>query len=114
MEACEITLIHKEIADEAQESLPDDSVISGMADFFKVFGDPTRVRILTALRRRELCVCDIAYVLGMSSSAVSHQLRGLKSARLVKNRREGKIVYYSLSDEHVEKILDLGFTHMEE
>lgn len=114
METCEITLIHKELADQTKESLPGDDTILGMADFFKVFGDPTRIKILSALRRRELCVCDLAYVLGMSSSAISHQLRGLKSSRLVKNRRDGKIMYYSLSDEHVEKILDLGFTHMEE
>ena len=85
-----------------------------LPDLFKVFGDSTRIRILSALSKAEMCVCDIAYLLNMSQSAISHQLRVLKQARLVKNRRDGKIVYYSLDDNHIVGILDQGLDHIRE
>jgi ArsR family transcriptional regulator len=113
-ELCEITIIHQDDVDGALSSLPQDSLIERTADFFKVFGDPTRVKILSALRGRELCVCDLACILGVTSSAVSHQLKGLRDVRLVRNRRDGKIMYYSLNDDHIEAILDLGLSHVEE
>ena len=85
-----------------------------MADFFKVFGDSTRVKILYALLQSEMCVCDLAEVLQMTQSAISHQLRVLKQAKLVKNRREGKTVFYSLADGHIQMILNQGMEHISE
>ncbi len=93
---------------------PDDTTFSNLADVFKIFGDITRLKILYALFDSELCVCDIANELNMSQSAISHQLRTLKTAKLVKNRKEGKIVYYSLDDEHVKHIFDQGLIHVTE
>jgi transcriptional regulator, arsR family len=93
---------------------PDDTTFSNLADVFKIFGDVTRLKILYALFDSELCVCDIANELNMSQSAISHQLRTLKTAKLVKNRKEGKIVYYSLDDEHVKHIFDQGLLHVTE
>lgn len=94
--------------------LPDSEILYGLAELFKTFGDPTRIRILTALSFRELCVCDIAELLGMTQSAISHQLRILKQMKLVKFRRDGKTVYYSLDDSHVATILSQGLEHMTE
>ncbi len=85
-----------------------------LADFFKVFGDSTRIRILTVLLGEELCVCDLAETLGMNQSAVSHQLKILKQAKLIRNRREGKQVYYALADDHVATIMAMGIEHIEE
>ena len=85
-----------------------------LADFYKIFGDTTRVKILYALDKSELCVCDISALLGMSVSAVSHQLRALRDSNLVRTKRDGKIVYYSLADEHVKSILECGLEHIEE
>lgn len=85
-----------------------------LADFFKVFGDSTRIRILTVLVGEELCVCDLAETLGMNQSAVSHQLKILKQAKLIRNRREGKQVYYALADDHVATIMAMGIEHIEE
>ena len=99
---------------EDERSIPLDEEISDIADFFKVFGDSTRARILWALDEAEMCVCDVAYLLNMTQSAVSHQLRVLKQAKLVKNRKEGKIVFYSLEDEHVRQIFELGLKHINE
>lgn len=93
---------------------PDDTTFSNLADVFKIFGDVTRLKILYALFDSELCVCDIANELNMSQSAISHQLRTLKTAKLVKKRKEGKIVYYSLDDEHVKHIFDQGLIHVTE
>ena len=93
---------------------PDDTTFSNLADVFKIFGDVTRLKILYALFDSELCVCDIANELNMSQSAISHQLRTLNTAKLVKNRKEGKIVYYSLDDEHVKHIFDQGLIHVTE
>ena len=94
--------------------MPDEEVLYRLADLFKVFGDPTRIRILYALSTGELCVCDIAQLLGMTQSAISHQLRVLKQMSLVKFRREGKTVYYSLADAHVATILAQGLDHVQE
>ena len=94
--------------------MPQDEKLFDLAEFFKVFGDSTRIRILWALEDREMCVCDIAYLLNMTQSAISHQLRSLKQVNLVKNRREGKVVYYSLKDEHIKQIFDIGMEHITE
>ncbi|MBN2877791.1 MAG: winged helix-turn-helix transcriptional regulator [Bacilli bacterium] len=94
--------------------MPQDEKLFDLAEFFKVFGDSTRIRILWALEDREMCVCDIAYLLNMTQSAISHQLRSLKQVNLVKNRREGKVVYYSLKDEHIKHIFDIGMEHITE
>ncbi len=91
-----------------------DETLYDLADLFKVLGDTTRIKILCALFQAEMCVCDISALLGMTQSAISHQLRVLKQARLVKYRKEGKVVYYSLDDEHVESIFDKGLIHISE
>lgn len=110
--SCGCNIIHEDIVASVKDKMPSDDLVEDMADFFKVFGDPTRVRILSALLNSEMCVCDIAYVLEMKQSAISHQLRQLKRSRLVKNRRDGKVVYYSLDDDHVKKIIELGSAHI--
>lgn len=96
------------------DQLPDDEILYDLAELFKVFGDTTRVRILYALFESERCVNDIAQCLGMTPSAVSHQLRLLKACKLVKFRREGKAIYYSLDDDHVRSIISLGLDHIAE
>lgn len=96
------------------EEAPDEEILYRLADLFKTFGDPTRIRILYALSGGELCVCDIAELLGMTQSAISHQLRVLKQMFLVKFRRDGKTVYYSLADSHVATILAQGLEHVRE
>ena len=106
-------LNEEEIAD-IKESIPADIVMENMSDFFKIFGDKTRVRILYVLQEKELCVNDIALLLDMTHSAISHQLRVLKQARLVKYRRNGKEVIYSLSDSHIQTIFDQALEHVEE
>ncbi|HPX92732.1 MAG TPA: metalloregulator ArsR/SmtB family transcription factor [Bacillota bacterium] len=111
---CDFPMIHEESVRHVLDLMPETENLSELAELFKVFGDFTRIRILQALRHSELCVCDLAAILSMSQSAVSHQLRILKSARLVKNRRQGRVVYYSLLDQHVKKILDVGHEHLEE
>ncbi len=109
---CDCNVIHQEVVDEVRGRLTDKDELQDLAALFKVLGDPTRVTIITVLQGVELCVCDLAHVLNMTQSAVSHQLRVLKQARLVKNRREGKIVYYTLDDEHISAILDMGLDHL--
>lgn len=109
---CESNCIHEDVVNRVKKNLPDDEILSEAANFFKVFGDKTRIKILSALLDSEMCVCDIACLLDMSQSAISHQLRVLKSSNLVKNRKEGKVVYYSLEDEHVKAILDQGIVHI--
>ena len=94
--------------------MPDDEVLYELADLFRVFGDSTRIKILYVLFESEMCVCDIAQLLGMTQSAISHQLRSLKQSKLVKYRREGKTVFYSLADGHVRTILDQGMEHISE
>ena len=114
VEHCEEPCVHADIIGAVAQKMPPDETLCDLAELFKVFGDSTRVKILYALFEREMCVCDIAQVLGMSISAISHQLRVLKQARLVKYRREGKTVFYSLSDDHVRSIIDQGIGHVEE
>ena len=99
---------------QARSTMPGDEITSAASDFFKAFSDKTRLRILTALAIEELCVCDIASLLGMSQSAISHQLRFLKQARLVKSRKDGKTVYYALCDDHIQTILAQGIAHVQE
>ncbi|MEE8209658.1 MAG: metalloregulator ArsR/SmtB family transcription factor [bacterium] len=93
-------------------SMIDEATTLGLAEIFRALGDPTRVRILHSLAASELCVCDLAAILGMSQSAVSHQLRLLRSLRLVRHRREGRMVYYALDDDHIEKLLAQGLDHV--
>lgn len=112
--SCEYMHIHSDLVDKVNENMPDDDILCDLAELYRVFGDSTRIRILYALFESEMCVCDIAQVLGMSISAISHQLRVLKQARLVKYRRDGKTVFYSLSDDHVRSIIDQGIGHVEE
>lgn len=102
------------MGENSRTDTPDESELGELADFFRIFGDRTRLRILYALAKNELCVCDLAKLLGASQSAVSHQLQVLRSHRLVKYRREGKTVFYSLDDEHILSILDIGIKHLEE
>jgi len=97
-----------------REKMPQEETLYDLAELFKVFGDSTRIKILWALDESEMCVCDIAVLLDMTQSAISHQLRVLKQTNLVKNRREGKVVYYSLVDEHVRQIFDQGLIHINE
>jgi DNA-binding transcriptional ArsR family regulator len=114
IERCEISAIHEDIIDSVKGKMPEEETLYDLAELFKVFGDSTRVKILWALDESEMCVCDIAALLNMTQSAISHQLRILKQARLVKNRRDGKVVYYSLDDDHVKEIFDQGLSHIRE
>lgn len=109
---CECTVIHQEVIDKIK--LPEEELLYDLGDFFKILGDSTRIKILSALSQSEMCVCDIAALLGMTQSAISHQLRVLKQGRLVKHRKEGKVVYYSLDDDHIKHIVDQGLTHISE
>lgn len=109
---CDITVIHEDLVDSVMDRLPSETTTEQTAYLFKLFADPTRLRILEALRLSELCVCDLSAVLDMSQSAVSHQLRTLRQGRLVRTRREGKVVYYALDDEHVSSIIDQGLEHI--
>lgn len=111
IELCEETHHHHIVP---KQKMPEDEIIYRLADLFKTFGDPTRIRILYTLSEQEMCVCDIAEVLDMTQSAISHQLRVLKQMALVKFRREGKTVYYSLADNHVATMLAQGLEHVEE
>ena len=111
---CEDSGAHSDVVKEVLDLLPDEEILYDVAELFKVFGDSTRVRIICALFEREMCVCDIAEVLNMTQSAISHQLRVLKQARLVKYRRDGKTVFYSLSDDHIKHIFKQAFEHVME
>ena len=104
--------IDEKTAEEIDNKMPDESELYDLADLFKVFGDSTRIKILYVLFEAEMCVCDIAALLGMTQSAISHQLKALKNARLVKSRREGKTVFYALADDHVKTIIDQGLEHI--
>jgi ArsR family transcriptional regulator, lead/cadmium/zinc/bismuth-responsive transcriptional repressor len=112
VDRCDCNTIHESVVNEVREHMPDEVNLIDLADLFKVFGDSTRVKIFCALFRAEMCVCDIAVLLGMTKSSISHQLRVLKQSKLVKYRKEGKIVYYSMADEHVENIFDQGLVHI--
>lgn len=112
--SCECNAIHAEIVDSVKEKIPEEEKLYDLAELFKVFGDSTRIKILCALSESDMCVCDIAFLFGMTQSAISHQLRILKQARLVKFRKKGKVVYYSLNDDHVRQIFGQGLAHINE
>lgn len=111
---CQNHECHTNAITQVAQELPEDEVLYDLAELFKLFGDSTRIKILYALFEAELCVCDIAQLLGLTQSAISHQLRILKGGKLVKFRREGKAVFYSLADEHVRSIINQGMEHVEE
>ncbi|MBI4978906.1 MAG: winged helix-turn-helix transcriptional regulator [Spirochaetes bacterium] len=111
---CKTQAIHKDMVTRAQKNMPSEEIIRKAGDFFKTLGDPTRIKIINALLHEELCVCDIAAVLNMNQTTISHQLKTLKAADMVKYRKEGKIVYYSLDDEHITEIYQLGMVHIKE
>lgn len=111
---CDSNVIHQEVVNTVRGNMPKEESLYDLAELFKVFGDTTRIKIIYALFASEMCVCDIAALLNMSQSAISHQLRVLKQARLVKFRKEGKVVYYSLDDDHIKHIFDQGLLHVNE
>lgn len=112
VENCGVTLVHDEVVKSVTEQMPEDEVLYDLAELYKVFGDSTRIKILYVLFESDMCVCDIAEALSMGQSAISHQLRVLKQAQLVKFKREGKQVIYSLADDHVRRIIDQGMEHI--
>lgn len=114
VEQCEFICIHEDVVKDVKDHLPSDEKLIDLADFFKIFGDTTRIKILYVLFQSEMCVCDIANLLTMSQSAISHQLRTLKQMDLVKFRREGKTVFYSLADSHIKTIINQGMEHINE
>ena len=114
IECCETTEVHEELLKVVQEKMPEEERLYVLAELFKVFGDSTRIRILFVLFEAEVCVCDLAEALNMTQSAISHQLKILKQNKLVKSRREGKSIFYSLADGHVRTIIDQGLEHIEE
>lgn len=111
---CDCDVIHSDVVESVKKKMPDEDILYDLSDFFKVLGDSTRVKIMWALDESEMCVCDLAVLLNMTKSAISHQLKSLKQANLVKFRREGKVVYYSLSDDHVKEIFEKGLEHIRE
>lgn len=113
-ESCRSACFHPELVERVKKSMPEERELIELALLFKVLGDHTRVRILNALYRSELCVCDLTSILGMNQSAVSHQLRVLRDARIVKSRKQGKNVLYSLDDSHISELLDKGAEHVGE
>lgn len=114
LETCECQITHENVIDEVRAKMPPEEMLYDLAELFKIFGDSTRVKILWALSSSEMCVCDIAALLATTNSAISHQLRILKSAKLVKARKAGKEAYYSLSDDHVHQIFSQGIDHIRE
>lgn len=114
VECCDGVCVHEELLEKVTAQMPEEEALYDLAELFKVFGDSTRIRILFVLFEAEVCVCDLAEALGMTQSAVSHQLKILKQAKLVKNRRAGKSIFYSLADDHVRAIIGQGLEHIEE
>ena len=114
VECCDECKTHEDLLKIVNDNMPDEDELYDLAELFKVFGDSTRIRILFVLFESEVCVCDLAETLNMTQSAVSHQLRILKQAKLIKNRREGKSIFYSLADGHVRTIISQGIEHIEE
>ena len=114
VECCDFYQVHEDVVKSVREKMPDEDRLYDLAEVFKVFGDSTRIKILYVLFESEMCVCDIAQLLGMTQSAISHQLQVLKKSKLVKYRREGKTVFYSLADGHVRTILGQGMEHVTE
>lgn len=111
---CDCDVIHEDLVNDTRKKMQSKEDYIQLASLFKLFGDSTRIQILHALEQNEMCVCDLAVLLGMTKSAISHQLKALKLANLVKFRREGQIIYYSLADEHVKEMIDKGFEHIHE
>ena len=111
---CQVSCVDRSKVDRVLQQLPEQSLLLGAAEIFKMLADPNRLRLLQALSLEELCVCDLAALVDVTDSAVSHQLRLLRNARLVKSRRAGKMVFYQLDDEHVERLLQEGLRHAEE
>ncbi len=111
---CKVFFVHENTVKKVQEEIPEEELLFKLADFFKIFGDTTRIRILSALFVTEMCVCDLSEILGVSQSAMSHQLKILRQAGLVKFRKEGKSAFYTLKDNHVKQILDTGISHITE
>ncbi|ROR30645.1 ArsR family transcriptional regulator [Mobilisporobacter senegalensis] len=111
---CDCEVIHADLVEQVKKKMPEEDELYDLSDFFKVFGDSTRIKIMWALDESEMCVCDLAVLLNMTKSAISHQLRSLKQANLVKNRKEGKVVFYSLTDDHVKAIFEKGLEHIRE
>ena len=109
---CDCDMIHEEVVETTRSRMQEESEYLDLAGLFKMFGDGTRVKILHALELHEMCVCDLAALLGMTKSAISHQLKALRLSNLVKFRRDGQVIYYSLADDHVKYILDIGFDHI--
>lgn len=114
VQTCDYLFVHKDIVEKVRKSMPDEDELYDLAELYKVFADSTRIKILYVLFESEMCVCDIAQLLEISQSAISHQLRVLKQAKLVKFRRDGKTIFYSLADDHVRTIMDQGIEHIEE
>ena len=114
VECCDFIHAHEEIVEKVRGTIPGEDTLYDLTELFRIFGDSTRIRILCALLQAEVCVCDLAELLGMSQSAISHQLRILKQMKLVKNRREGKTVFYSLADGHIQTIISQGMEHISE
>ena len=114
VEHCDFMHVHEDIVKKVHENMPGPEELQDLADFFKVFGDSTRIKILCMLWQSEMCVCDLAQSLSMTQSAISHQLRVLKQMKLVTNRREGKTVFYSLADGHIKTIMNQGLEHIRE
>ena len=111
---CDCNAIHQEVVESTKKQmLNDEDLFNNLAEFFKILGDTTRVKILSALDKNEMCVCDIANVLGMSKSSISHQLGTLRRMNIVKCRKQGKEVYYTIDDDHVQKLFELGIEHIE-
>jgi len=111
---CDTEFIHREVIDRVQAVMPRTDDFNNLSNLYKMFADFTRIKILWVLSRETLCVCDLATLLGMTKSAISHQLRALRLTHLVKNKKQGKTVYYSLADSHVQDILNKGFEHINE
>lgn len=110
---CDCNIIHQEAVESTLKRMPDDNIFNKLAEFFKILGDTTRTKILFALDQNEMCVCDIANVLGMSKSSISHQLGTLRRSGIVKCRKVGKEVFYTLDDEHVREVFEVGMEHIE-
>jgi len=111
---CDCSIIHEDVVNRVRVAMPDSGRFYDLANIYKMFADNTRIKILWALSREDMCVCDLAVLLGMTKSAISHQLKSLRLANLVKYDRHGKVVYYSLADDHVRDIFEKGFEHIVE
>ena len=114
LELCDVPVIHEDVLARVREKMPDEDPVYEVSELFKVFGDSTRARIICALSLEEMCVCDLSALLNMTQSAISHQLRLLKVSRIVKSRKQGRVVYYSLDDAHIGQIFAMAFDHVME